>query len=399
VTPTFRTLSSSTGSPAPSPGQSAQSPSPSSPSSPSAPTAEAVELELVAEGFDAPLYVTAAGDGSGRLYLVEQGGRIRVVGSNGDVVAEPFLDISALVSAGGERGLLGLAFHPDFDGTGERRFFVNYTDRNGDTVVAAYETEGGADPGARAEAGSERVILQIDQPAANHNGGWLGFGPDGFLYIATGDGGGGASENGQRLDTLLGKLLRIDIDGGDPYAIPGDNPFAAGTRGERPEIWLYGLRNPWRLSFDRETGDLFIGDVGAGRREELDYLPAGTAGANLGWPRMEGFECLEGECGDEFTRPIHDYARNEGQVITGGYVYRGSSQPALRGAYVFGDYATGRLWSFPVTEAAPGAILDTPPVVAETRMAVSSFGEDEAGELYLTDIAGGGLYRIVAVEP
>jgi glucose/arabinose dehydrogenase len=348
----------------------------------------ALTLEPVAGGFAAPLFVTHAGDGSGRLFVVEQGGRIRIVRDSGRVAPEPFLDISDRISAGGERGLLGLAFHPGYATNG--RLFVDYTDRNGNTVVAEYH--GDAD---RADANVERVILRIGQPAPNHNGGWLGFGPDGKLYVATGDGGGGAAENGQRLDTLLGKLLRIDVDVGQPYTVPPGNPFAAGTRGEQPEIWAYGLRNPWRMSFDRQTGDLFIGDVGATAFEEVDVLPAGASGVNFGWPRMEGFDCnAQGGCPEDLTRPVLAYGRDQGSVVTGGYVYRGTAQPALQGVYVFGDYAVGVIWAVSAAAALRGAV--TPTVVAETQLTISSFGEDEAGELYLTDLAGGGVYRLVA---
>jgi glucose/arabinose dehydrogenase len=306
------------------------------------------------------------------------------------MAAEPYLDIARRVSSGGERGLLGLAFHPGFATNG--RLFVDYTDVNGDTVVAEYRGDA-----MRAEGDTERVVLRIAQPAANHNGGWLGFGPDGKLYIATGDGGGGASENGQRLDTLLGKLLRIDVDAGQPYAVPPDNPFAAGTRGEQPEIWTYGLRNPWRVSFDRQTGDLFLGDVGATSFEEIDVLPAGTSGVNFGWPRMEGFECrVEGGCPEDLTRPVHAYGRDVGSVVTGGYVYRGAEQAKLQGAYVFGDYATGAIWGFPAEAALRGRV--EPVLLAQTSLSISSFGEDEDGELYLTDISGGGVHRVLASD-
>ena len=351
-----------------------------------------VRLELVelASGFDAPLYLTHSGDRSGRVYVVEQGGRIVVVDRTGRAQAAAFLDIAERVSAGGERGLLGLAFHPEYSRNG--RLFVNYTDRNGDTVVS--EFRGNA---TRADAGSERALLHIDQPYANHNGGWIGFGPDGYLYIATGDGGSGGDphNNGQRRDTLLGKLLRIDVDRGAPYSVPRDNPFT-GQAGVRTEIWAYGLRNPWRVSFDRRTGDLFLGDVGQGRFEELDFQPAGRGGLNYGWNVMEGPECFRQDACDRnrLVLPIFAYGRDQGIVITGGYVYRGTRFPMLAGAYVFGDFGSGTIWAARAADAARGRVDPVPMV--ESGLSVSSFGEDEAGELYVMDLAGGGVYRVEA---
>jgi glucose/arabinose dehydrogenase len=351
-----------------------------------------IRLELVefASGFEDPLYLTHAGDGSGRVYVVEQGGRILVAERTGTSQGGAFLDIAERVSAGGERGLLGLAFHPAYGRNG--RLFVNYTDRNGDTVVA--EFRGTA---MRADPASERVLLQIDQPYANHNGGWIGFGPDGYLYIATGDGGSGGDphNNGQRRDTLLGKLLRIDVDRGSPYSIPADNPFAreAGVRGE---IWAYGLRNPWRVSFDRRTGSVFLGDVGQGRFEELDFQAAGRGGLNYGWNIMEGPECFRADACDRngLVLPVFAYGRDQGIVITGGYVYRGTRFPLLGGTYVFGDYGSGTIWAAPASDAARGRV--DPVVMLESGLSLSSFGEDEAGELYATDLAGGGVYRVEA---
>jgi glucose/arabinose dehydrogenase len=351
-----------------------------------------VQLQLVefASGFEDPLYLTHSGDGSGRVYVVEQGGRILVVERTGTVQGAAFLDIAERVSAGGERGLLGLAFHPAYARNG--RLFVNYTDRNGDTVVS--EFRGTA---TRADPGSERVLLQIDQPYANHNGGWIGFGPDGYLYIATGDGGSGGDphNNGQRRDTLLGKLLRIDVDRGSPYAIPADNPFAR-DGGARGEIWAYGLRNPWRVSFDRRTGNVFLGDVGQGRFEELDFQPAARSGLNYGWNIMEGPECFRQETCDRngLVLPVFAYGRDQGIVITGGYVYRGSRFPLLAGIYLFGDYGSGRIWAAAATDAARGRVDPVP--MLESALSLSSFGEDEAGELYAIDLTGGGVYRVQA---
>lgn len=391
---------------APSPSRSAPSspaaPSPSpgaSPVEPSAPPArfdpERIRLALrpVVGGLEAPLLATHAGDGSGRLFVLEQVGRIRIV-EDGELRPEPFLDVSDRLVAGGEQGLLGLAFHPGFVSNG--RFFVNYTDVNGDTVVAEYGLDA-ADPD-RADPASERVLLRIDQPFANHNGGNLAFGPDGFLYVGTGDGGsaGDPMGNGQRLDTLLGKILRIDVDDrsdGRPYAIPPDNPFV-GREGARPEIWAFGLRNPWRFSFDREGGDLWIGDVGQASVEEIDRAPWGEPGVNYGWNTMEGRACFAPEAGCDqtgLTLPVAVYGHDEGCSVTGGFVYRGEGWPDLVGAYLFSDFCSGTIWALDARRPGAGATA-----LLETGRAISSFGEDEAGELYVTDLAGGELLRVVA---
>ena len=372
-----------------------ETPSPSPPAAAEAFDPREVRLSLrrVAGGFEAPLLVTNAGDGSGRLFIVEQGGRIHVV-RDGRPNAEPFLDIASLVTAGGEQGLLGLAFDPEFESNG--RFFVNYTDRNGDTVVAEYR----APPGSqRADPGSARVLLQIDQPFSNHNGGALVFGPDGFLYIGTGDGGSGGDPmgNGQRLNTLLGKLLRIDVDRGRPFGIPEDNPFV-GRSGARPEIWAFGLRNPWRLSFDRETADLWIGDVGQGELEEIDVARAGRGGGlNYGWNVMEGTKCFSPPEGCEqqgLVPPVAVYPTGLGCAVIGGHVYRGSRFPALQGGYFFADFCAGVV--FAVDASAPRR--REPVILLETNRAISSFGEDEEGELYVTDLRGGDVLQVIG-EP
>jgi glucose/arabinose dehydrogenase len=329
------------------------------------------------------------------VYVVGQGGVIRVAERNGRLQPTPFLDISDDVTAGGEQGLLGLAFHPAYEQNG--RFFVNYTDLNGDTVVAEYRRTGERAAGP----GTERVLLHIEQPYPNHNGGMLAFGPDGFLYIGMGDGGSGGDphDNGQRLDTLLGKMLRIDVDAGRPYGIPSDNPFV-GDEERRPEIWAYGLRNPWRFSFDRQTADLFIGDVGQNELEEIDVLPAGTpTGANLGWRIMEGSRCfLTEDCDTEgLLPPVAEYATAEGCAVTGGYVYRGERFPALRGGYLFADFCGGQIWGLNADKARQGSAV--PRLLLRTDFRISSFGEDEAGELYVTDLLGDTVYSIEAGNP
>nr|PZN27772.1 MAG: glucose dehydrogenase [Chloroflexota bacterium] len=357
---------------------------------PAAPAAfpPAIALREVGRGFDNPLHLTHAGDGSGRIFVVEKRGRVLVLADGGPV--EPaFLDITDRVgSRANEQGLLSVAFHPRFEENGF--LYVNYTDRNGDTVVSRFSAAGD-----RADPQSEVVLLQIDQPYANHNGGLVLFGPDGYLYIGMGDGGSGGDpqDNGQRTDTLLGKLLRIDVDGGEPYGIPPDNPGAAG--GElRPEIWALGLRNPWRFSFDRATGDLYIADVGQNAIEEINFTPAGTpGGVNYGWNRLEGSRCFRSPSCDPaaFTGPVDEYGHDLGQSVTGGYVYRGASFPALQGVYFFGDFTSGRIWGLRQTGGAweRAELLDT-------DVYISSFGEDEAGELYLTSMYDGTVYQIVA---
>jgi glucose/arabinose dehydrogenase len=293
--------------------------------------------------------------------------------------------------AGGERGLLGIVFHPDYEEN--RRFFVAYTSLPvGANTVSEFRVS--SDPDI-AELTSERVLLAVADPAANHNGGSLAFGQDGYLYVSMGDGGGQNDQfrNAQNLNSLLGKILRIDVDGPPAtpraFAIPPDNPFASG--GGAPEVWAYGLRNPWRMSFDRASGDLFIGDVGGGRYEEINReTPAVTGGLNYGWPIMEGLHCLAATCSTAgLTMPIAEYTHDFGCSVIGGYVYRGSSEPELQGAYVFADYCSGLLFSFDIT----GATF-TPKVVLSSGLGVSAFGESEAGDLYLVDYDGGGMYRV-----
>ncbi|HEX6138394.1 MAG TPA: PQQ-dependent sugar dehydrogenase [Casimicrobiaceae bacterium] len=302
--------------------------------------AVAVTAGLVASGLASPVEIVHAGDASGRLFVAEQAGTIRIVRGSA-LSAAPFLDIGARAPAGGERGLLGVAFHPRYADNG--RFFVDYTRRgDGATIIAEYRVSA-ADPDA-ADAASERILLTIAQPYPNHNGGALRFGPDGYLYIGMGDGGGANDPGNRAQDTreLLGKILRIDVDRGTPYAIPAGNPYANG--GGRPEIWASGVRNPWRFNFDRVTGDLFIGDVGQDAFEEIDRLPAGAgAGTNLGWRMMEGNACTNLAGGPacfaaSLTRPILAYSHGDGCSVTGGFVYRGTAVPALTGRYVYGDF-------------------------------------------------------------
>jgi glucose/arabinose dehydrogenase len=355
-----------------------------------------LSIELLAQGLPALTFLANAGDGSGLLYAVGQGGDISAVSSDGDVQAEPFLDISERISAGGEQGLLGLAFHPDYESNG--RFFVNYTDLRGDTVISEFARSDASAGMVLADAGSERILLTIDQPYANHNGGMIAFGPDGYLYIGMGDGGSGGDPlgNGQSPRALLGKMLRIDVDNGDPYGIPSDNPFA-NDAGTAPEIWDFGMRNPWRFSFDRETGDLFIGDVGQSAQEEIDAEPAGQGGRNYGWNIMEGDRCYGSSTCDQtgLTLPVfvNDRARGECAIV-GGYVYRGEQFPELRGTYVFSDNCSPTLWTLDAATAIATGHADAFQV-GTAGDATSSFGEDEAGELYVVTLRGE-VYRLVA---
>jgi glucose/arabinose dehydrogenase len=335
-------------------------------------------------------FLTHAGDGTGVLYAVGQGGVISAVSADGEIQDEPFLDISQRISAGGERGLLGLAFHPDYESNG--RFFVNYTNAEGDTVIAEFTRSGasGRTP-ALANPDSERILLTIDQPYANHNGGMVAFGADGYLYIGMGDGGSGGDPqgNGQNPAALLGKILRIDVDGDQPYAIPASNPYLD-EPGTAREVWDFGVRNPWRFSFDRETGDLFIGDVGQNAREEIDAEPAGEGGRNYGWNVMEGDRCYSSPTCDQtgLTLPVVSNDRTRGEcAIVGGYVYRGAEFPELQGTYVYSDACSGGLWILDARTAIAQGHADTFEV-GSADTPPYSFGEDESGELYLVNHAG-----------
>jgi glucose/arabinose dehydrogenase len=352
----------------------------------------AIQLELVAGGLIDPVNVANAGDGSNRLFVVERTGTIRVV-QDGQVLPDPFLDISARMKIDFlEQGLLGLAFHPDYAANG--RFFVDLTDRGGDTRVVEFRVS--ADPD-RADPAPVRTVLTVAQPFSNHNGGLIAFGPDGMLYVGMGDGGSGGDPQGNAQDrgSLLGKLLRIDVDGAAPYAVPGDNPFV-GEAGARGEVWAYGLRNPWRFAFDRGTGDLYVADVGQNRLEEVNAVAGAGRGLDYGWDVMEGDECFEPPEGCQTagrTLPVVVYDHGDGCSVTGGHVYRGSAIPDLRGTYFYSDFCSGFVRSF---RFAAGAATDERswPELRPSEGGVSSFGEDAAGEIYLTT-SGGAVYRIV----
>ncbi len=363
------------------------------------------------DGLERPVDIANAGDGSGRIFVVEKIGRIRIV-ENGQLLARPFMDISDRVNAGGnEQGLLGLAFHPRYAENGI--FFVNYTTsrsrggtQSGDTVVARFNHSGRPD---RGDPDSERIVLTVAQPYANHNGGNLAFGPDGYLWIGTGDGGSGGDPqgNGQKLTSLLGKFLRIDIDAGDagqPYGIPADNPFV-GRSDARPEIWSYGWRNPWRFAFDRATGDLWVGDVGQNAWEEVDREPRGTAGGlNYGWNVMEGTHCFRPAQNCDTAGkvlPVAEYGRSTGVSITGGEVYRGKAFPALDGLYFYADYGSRRLWAIGPAPAAPDVVGSWRNAQVATLAAnPTTFGTDENGEVYVAFDSGAvHVLEVAAITP
>ncbi len=351
----------------------------------------AIALTPFISGFSSPVDFQTPDDGSGRIVVVQQPGTIRIA-SGGSLLPTPFLDITSKVNFdGGEQGLLGLAFHPSY--SQNRRFYLNYNRLSGgqmQTVIAEYQLT--ADPNV-ADVASERIVLTVDQPFPNHKGGQMAFGPDGFLYIALGDGGseGDPLGNSQSRQTLLGKILRIDVDHTDTglqYAIPADNPFVGGS--DRGEIWAYGLRNPWRFSFDRGTGRLFVADVGQDRYEEIDLVQKGL---NYGWNIMEGAHCLNPPTGCNMTGltlPIAEYDHSEGKTEIGGYVYHGTAIPGLVGAYVFGDFSNGKIWE--LTESS-GTWTRT--LLLSSGHNMSSFGQDAAGELYVVDYKGSVL-KIVA---
>ncbi len=355
-----------------------------------------LDLSTLVNGLTAPVGIEVPNDGTGRMFVLEQAGRIRII-QNGTLVPTPFLDVSSKVESGGEKGLLGLAFHPSFSSNG--RFFVYYTQRVSQQLRSVFsEYAISTSDRNQADASSERTFLVVNQPFDNHNGGQLAFGPDGFLYIGLGDGGneGDPQRNGQNLQTLLGKILRIDVDGafapGKQYAIPADNPFAPPNG--LPEIWAYGLRNPWRFSFDRMSGTLFAADVGQDSFEEVDII---TKSGNFGWNTMEASHCYPSgnSCNSTgLILPIMEYPHNAsgGEAIIGGFVYRGSAIAGLAGDYVFGDLYSGHVWAG--VQDSSGNWNQT--LVLSHNLTVSSFGQDISGEPYLLDYGNGAVMRLGA---
>ena len=356
-----------------------------------------VRLAEVATGLSFPLYLTTPPGDLHRLFIVEKTGAIRIV-KDGALLPTAFLDLSGQVSGGSEQGLLGLAFYPDYADSG--RFVVHYTDPAGNTRLSVFRVS--ADPDV-ADGATEQVILTAEQPFSNHNGGQIAFGPDGFLYLGLGDGGGGNDPQGrgQDLSDLLGSILRLDVSPGTSYTVPPDNPFVGRQPATRPEVWSYGLRNPWRFSFDRANGDLYIADVGQSSLEEIDVAPAAEGsgkGKNYGWSIMEGTSCLAGGTCDQtgLTLPVYQYGHADGSCsVIGGYVYRGSAVPAIQGLYFFGDFCTGAVHSFRYAGGAATEVTDWPAL--HTPGPLTSFGEDAAGEMYVLE-SSGRVSRIVA-EP
>jgi glucose/arabinose dehydrogenase len=347
-----------------------------------------VALVRITTGLDQPVAITHAGDS--RLFITQQTGKI-VIWDGSRILPTPFLDLTAAISSGGERGLLSVAFHPHYRDNG--RFFVYYTDRSGNIQIDRY-TVSSTNPNV-ADPASRVPILNIAHPVnANHNGGQLQFGPDGFLYAGTGDGGSGGDppNNAQNTSVLLGKLLRIDVDAGSPYAIPAGNPF-------HNEIWAYGLRNPWRFSFDRVSGDLWIGDVGQNLWEEIDFQPVTSIGGeNYGWRRMEGTHCFNPSSNCQtaaMTLPVAEYSHAFGCSVTGGYRYHGTRYRRLLGLYFYSDYCSGTIWT--LSQAADGSFPSK--MQLDTNLAVSTFGEDVNGELYLADLNAGAVYQITDSLP
>jgi glucose/arabinose dehydrogenase len=341
----------------------------------------------IVSGLEKPTDISAPGDGSGRVFVLEQPGRIRII-QNGQLLQNAYLDIVNIVgSDASERGLLGIAFHPNYAETGF--FFVNYTDKNGDTRIARFSVSA-TDPD-QADPDSRIELVRIDQPYGNHNGGALAFGPDGYLYAGMGDGGsaGDPQGAGQSLNTLLGKILRFDVDGGEPYAVPADNPFAAS--GGEAEIWAYGLRNPWKIAFDRVSGDLYIADVGQNQWEEVNFEAAGSPGGlNFGWNLMEASHDYSGTLYDAsaLVLPVAEFSHAEGCSITGGQVYRGQALPGWQGVYLYGDFCSGNIWGLLKTGSDFANDL-----LFETSFSISTFGLDDEGELYLGDYSGA-IYRL-----
>jgi glucose/arabinose dehydrogenase len=349
----------------------------------------AIRLTQFATGLTMPTFIANANDGSGRLFVGEQNGRIKIV-KNGSVLATPFLDISGKVSCCSERGLLGIAFPPGY--ATSKRFYVNYTDIAGNTVISLFRASANPDV---ADPLSEDVVLTQQQPFSNHNGGQLAFGPDGYLYIGLGDGGSSNDPlgNGQNTNTLLGKVLRIDVESAPgSYSIPPTNPFV-GVSGVLPEIWALGTRNPWRFSFDRANGNLYIADVGQNQYEEVNFQPAGNPGGqNYGWVVMEGMHCVQPGCSTAgLTLPVTEYTHGADCSITGGYVFRGPGSPSLQGVYLYGDYCSGRIRGL----VNNGGVWEST-LLLDSRNAISTFGEDEAGNVYVNDYDSGTIFKISA---
>lgn len=346
-----------------------------------------ITISQFATGFSAPVQITNAGDGTNRLFIVEKGGLVKII-NNGTVLATPFLNISALVSDGSEQGLLGIAFPEGF--ATKRYFYTDYTNKVavGNTVVARFLLT--ADSNV-ADSTDPKEILQVVQPFTNHNGGQLNFGPDGFLYIGMGDGGsiGDSHNDAQNKTSLLGKILRIDVESGVvPYSLPADNPF-------NNEVWSYGLRNPWRFSFDRTTGEIYIADVGQNLSEEINVQSSGAPALNYGWPIMEGSLCYSNPICDPtgLVIPVAEYNHSSGDCsVTGGYVYRGSEFPSLQGVYLYGDYCSGKIRGL----IKVGSTWESK-VLLDTNFNISSFGEDEAGNIYFSDLTSGNIYKIEAL--
>jgi glucose/arabinose dehydrogenase len=362
-------------------------------SGPNLPVGEGVRLQEIVSGLSFPLYLTAPAGDLSRLFIVEKTGGVRIV-KDGTLLPDPFLDLSAQVSGGNEQGLLGLAFPPDYATSG--RFLVHYTDTEGDTRLSVFQVSPNPDI---ADESSEQVILTADQPFSNHNGGQIVYGPDGYLYFGLGDGGGSNDPGGrgQDLTELLGSILRLDVQSGTAYTVPEDNPFV-GQPDTRPEVWSYGLRNPWRFSFDRANGDLYIADVGQNELEELDIASSasgGGRGINYGWSIMEGSQCLGGGQCDQsgLVLPAFEYNHSQGCSITGGYVYRGSALPALQGLYFYGDFCQGWVHSLRYTAGTVSEVTDWPALRAASSL--TSFGEDAAGELYVIE-GSGRVSKVVA---
>jgi glucose/arabinose dehydrogenase len=358
-----------------------------------------LSLTPVVRGLMRPDYLTTAPDGTGRLYITQQSGEIRVAEANGKLYSEPFLDVETRWDA--ELGLIGLAFDPQYKNNGF--FYIAYSTLEGDTRIARYQVDD--DNPLRADPNSGQTILLIQQPRPvrpEHKSGMLTFGPDGYLYIGVGDGGLGYGANGQKLDTILGKILRIDVEHTSPgkaYAIPPTNPFVS-KQGVAPEIWSYGVRNPWRFSFDRLTRNLYIGDVGELTNEEVDFqLAASKGGENYGWSQFEGPQCMAPNCTQpaSYSGPITSY-RHGGDVcaIAGGYVYRGKQSPSLQGIYVYGDWCSGRIWGLNTDGNAPGKPAQVRQLL-DTDLSLSAFGEDDAGEVYALDLHTGIAYRLMAM--